>query len=84
MKTKNAIEKLKKAGFKVENVQSNRYEASKTDLRSIICFFDQEGSVVCLHIEYKNDRPDSQTDYFPGIWSISSLKYAIERAEAIK
>ncbi len=65
MTTKNAITKLEKSGFKVEQ-HGRQYFAEKDALRHFITFYDQEGEVIVIDLRTRGQEDDSQSDYHAG------------------
>ena len=76
MNATNATKKLVKAGFEVTQ-NGNRYMAQKAS--SIISFFVQSDSVICINIRNQNDCDDVCSDYTAGVFC-DNLTQAIKLA----
>lgn len=76
----NAIKKIEKAGFTVEQF-GNTYRASKLHNPRVIEFFKNGSSeeICCLNVRHLADQHDSMTDYFAGTWA-RNLKQALALA----
>ena len=78
----NAIKKIEKAGFKVEQVNSV-YRASKSTTNYVIEFFKNgcSGNITCINVRRLNDEHDSMTDYYAGVWA-NNITQAIKLASS--
>lgn len=88
MQTKNLIKALKKIGLDVEIEQRKAYDhfakeyvmttpqITAQNERNKICFYDQDGSVVCCQVMGVKQDNDYMTDYFPGYFA-RTIKSAI-------
>ena len=78
MKTERAIKTLSKYA-KVEKTEYGMYYAIRNNKEGVnytISFYDQEGTIICLHTKRTADQADSNSDYFPGSFA-PSLKRAL-------
>jgi hypothetical protein len=66
----NAIKKLEKNGFKVEESKhiKGRYIATLENNRHHIEFIDQDGEVIVIDLRTKGHDDDVMTDYHAGIF----------------
>lgn len=64
MKTTNAIKKLEKAGFRIEQ-EGRKISGWKGEYR--VSFYDQDGSITCIHTDcdYSRKTRDPMSDYYP-------------------
>ena len=76
----NAIKRIKKAGFTVEQIRNN-FRASQINNPRVIEFFKNGSSeeICCINVRHLADEHDSMTDYFAGTWA-RNLKQALELA----
>jgi hypothetical protein len=76
----NAINKLEKAGFKVEQVNTI-YRASKNTTKDVIEFFrnGRSENITCINVRRLDDEHDSMTDYSAGVWA-NNITQAIRLA----
>ena len=80
MQTKSLIRALEKAGFIVTSspgrstISRDYYCEGKTHKAH---WWDQEGYIVCVQVQRKNEHNDSQTDYFPGYFA-TTIKQVIQ------
>lgn len=81
MTTERAIKALSKYA-EVKKTENGLYYAIRNDKDGVehtISFYDQKGTVICLHTQRTADRGDSQSDYFPGSFC-DSMKQALRWA----
>jgi hypothetical protein len=76
----NAIKKIEKAGFNVENI-NGIYRASKPTAPRVIEFFrnGRSDEITCINVRRLNDNHDSMTDYCAGSW-VNNITQAIRIA----
>ena len=81
MKLANAIKKLEKAGYKVENTFGNFFKASIEGQRYFIQFLTNGGSddIATISVKPHNDRDDVSSDYSSGVW-VDNISQAIRLA----
>lgn len=81
MQKHNAFRKLEKHGYNVKrNGDSNIYTAHHPTSGYVVEFMaDGDGKAKCFTARRANDKPDSQTDYFPSI-SVDTLSQAMKLA----
>lgn len=68
MKTKNAIKKLEKNGFKVTE-DKGKFCATLENNRHSIEFYDQDGRVIVIDVRTEGHDDDIMTDYHAGIFA---------------
>ena len=73
---------LERAGFTISR-NGREYEARKANRAraELVTFCEERGRVDYLNVRNERDCPDSQTDYYPGIWS-PNVAQAIRSADA--
>ena len=76
----NAIKKLEKAGFTV-NQHGNTRRASHPLTKYVVEFLKNgsEDSVTCINVRTLDDKHDSQSDYCAGVWA-NNITQAIRLA----
>lgn len=68
MQVQNAIKKLEKAGFTVQE-NSGRFVARNSGHRQIEFLRNgRSEEITCIHTRKIGEQDDSMTDYFAGIW----------------
>jgi len=77
MNATNAIKKLVKAGFAIDQTSGNFFNATRDT--NVISFFVQQGETICIKIRSKNDKDCAMTDYSAGIFC-STVTQAIKLA----
>lgn len=76
MQVTNALKKLTKAGFVVEQ-NDNHYSAQAG--RHVISFREQAGRTICIRVRTENDLDDVMRDYSAGVFC-DNLSQAIQIA----
>jgi hypothetical protein len=76
MQVTNALKKLTKAGFVVE--QNDKYYSAQAG-RDVIEFHQQDGEIICIRVRSVNDQDDVMSDYSAGVFC-DNLSQAIQIA----
>jgi hypothetical protein len=70
MTAQNAAKKLTKAGFTITE-DNGSFQASKAECKYVIEYHRNGCSedIVCINVRRPNDKHDSMSDYFAGVWA---------------
>lgn len=77
----NAIKKLEKAGFTIENFENRIFYARNPKASRLIEFHRNGRSedVAIIHLQREGEKACHHTDYFPGFF-VDTITKAIKRA----